>query len=65
MDLVPAIDWVRIRKGKKVEYIGFSIPDPRNPKQDARPLLGMVSKTDTQRVLGEADLRKFILPALV
>jgi len=32
-DLVPAIDWVRNRMKKKVEYIGFSIPDLKDQKK--------------------------------
>jgi len=60
-DLVPAIDWVRGRFKKKVEYIGFSIPDTDCPKNGAVPLLAMISKTDVQRILTAEDLRKFIL----
>ncbi len=32
-DLVPAIDWVRNRMKKKVEYIGFSIPYLKDQKK--------------------------------
>ncbi|MBI2444021.1 MAG: NYN domain-containing protein [Candidatus Magasanikbacteria bacterium] len=59
-DLVPAIDWVRFRQKKKVEYIGFSFP--ANLKDEpTKPLQTMISKTDIQRVLTESDLRPFII----
>ena len=38
-DIIPAIDWVRNRKHKKVEYIGFSITDKENEKKSTTPLL--------------------------
>ena len=59
-DLVPAIDWIRNRKKKNVEYIGFSIPDAVNPEKATRPLMMMFSKTDVQRVFSDAEMRKFI-----
>lgn len=61
-DLIPAIDWVRMRMRKKVEYIGFSIPDLVNTEKSVKPLFSMVSRTDVQRILVESDLRKFLLP---
>src|SRR3989344_5983947 len=61
-DLVPAIDWVRNRKKKKVEYIGFSIPDMVSPEKSTKPLMMMFSKTDVQRVFSDAEMRKFIKP---
>jgi len=57
--LVPAIDWIRNRKRKKVEYIGFSIPDAKDPKKSTRPLMMMFSKTDVQRVFSDVEMRKF------
>lgn len=63
-DLIPAIDWVRNRTKKKVEYIGFSIPDPIDPRKSTRPLLSLINKTDIQRTLVEADIRKFVNPTL-
>ncbi|OGH64319.1 MAG: hypothetical protein A2821_04115 [Candidatus Magasanikbacteria bacterium RIFCSPHIGHO2_01_FULL_41_23] len=61
-DLVPAIDWIRHRQKKKVEYIGFSILDQiRN--EPTRPLQTMISKTDIQRILTESDLKPFIIRA--
>jgi len=60
-DLVPAIDWVRHRMKKKVEYIGFSILDKVNPKNNTVPLLSMISKTDVQRTLVESELTKFVI----
>ena len=61
-DLVPAIDWVRNRRKKKVEYIGFSIPDAEHPEKSTKPLVMMFSKTDVQRVFSDAEMRKFIKP---
>ena len=61
-DLVPAIDWVRNRKKKKVEYIGFSIPDMVSQEKSTKPLMVMFSKTDVQRVFSDAEMRKFIKP---
>lgn len=55
-DLVPAIDWIRNRLGKKVEYIGFSIPNNDNPAAGSRPTMALVARTDAQRVLAGADL---------
>jgi len=60
-DLVPAIDWVRNRMKKKVEYIGFSIPDPNgDSEKSTKPLTLMFHKTDTQRVFSDIDMRKLI-----
>ncbi|MFA6404554.1 MAG: NYN domain-containing protein [Candidatus Paceibacterota bacterium] len=59
-DLLPAIKWVRDRKKKHVEYIGFSIEDKSNPKNSTKPLQSMISNTDTQRVLVESDLKKLL-----
>jgi uncharacterized LabA/DUF88 family protein len=64
-DLIPAIDWVRYRTKKKVEYIGFSILDKKDLKNNTTPLLSMISKTDIQRTLVESDLRAFILSKLI
>ena len=65
-DLLPAIDWVRRRyKGKKkIEYIGFSIPDEYNLKNSTEPSLSLIAKTDIQRILVKSDLEKFIKPSL-
>ncbi len=63
-DLVPAIDWVRNRTGKKVEYIGFSIVDGGDSKKSATPSLTLMAKTDIQRTLIAQDLRSFIQKTL-
>lgn len=63
-DLIPAIDWVRHRCNKKVEYVGFSFPNIEVPTKSIRPLISMISKTDIQRTLTEQDLLKFIIPKL-
>ncbi len=63
-DLIPAIDWVRNRFKKKIEYVGFSIPDAKNPQKNIKPTSAMIQRTDTQRVLVESDLRKLLVPKL-
>lgn len=59
-DLVPAIDWVRMRKHKKVEYVGFSIVGKGGENNPTRPLQTMITHTDVQRILVKSDLEKFI-----
>lgn len=59
-DLIPALDWIRTRKHKKIEYIGFSIIDKKHKDKSTKPLLAMIRYADIQRVLVESDLRKFI-----
>ncbi|MFH1193076.1 MAG: NYN domain-containing protein [Candidatus Jorgensenbacteria bacterium] len=60
-DLIPAIDWVRSR-GKKIEYVGFSIPHPTNPKKDIKPTVAMVDRTDApSRILIESDIKSFVI----
>ncbi|MCD6429488.1 NYN domain-containing protein [bacterium] len=62
-DLVPAIDLVRHRFKKKVEYIGFSLLG--NEKYEAtKPVNRMIYSTDIQRVLIEADIKPFIIKKL-
>lgn len=63
-DLVPAIDSLRNRLHKKVEYIGFSITDTLNTHNSSRPILAMIPRTDTQRTFIESDLRQFMIPNL-
>ena len=63
-DLVPAIDWIRYRMKKRVEYIGFSLPDKMDIRNSTRPLQTMISKSDIQRILVEADLKSFCKPFL-
>lgn len=58
-DLVPAIDWIRYRMKKKVEYVGFSLVDSIHPEGVTRPLQIMISKSDIQRILVASDLKKF------
>lgn len=61
-DLVPMIDWVRFRLKKKIEYIGFSIPDKTGKGNDVRPTQALISRSDVQRVLVESDILKFKRP---
>lgn len=58
-DLTPALDWVRKRTKKKIEYVGFSIIDKTN-EGNTKPLETMFRYSDIQRVLTEADIKKFI-----
>ena len=59
-DLHPALDWVRKRGKKNVEYVGFSLP-AKNDRQDAtKPLVTMNKYSDIQRSLVESDLRPFV-----
>jgi uncharacterized LabA/DUF88 family protein len=60
-DLLPAIDWVRNRTKKKIEYIGFSIPDLQDIKKSTKPLMAMFNKTDVQRVFSDVEMKKFII----
>lgn len=60
-DLIPAIDWVRSR-GKKVEYVGVSIPHPTDTKKDIKPTVGLIDRTDApSRILIESDLRNLTI----
>lgn len=58
-DLVPAVDWVRKRLRKKVEYIGFSVPQT-DMYEATKPTKTMIYNSDVQRVLIESDIRPFI-----
>ena len=60
-DLIPAIDWVRHRKKKKIEYVGFSIADEGNPKNYTNPLISLIAKTDIKRILVKSDLEQFVI----
>lgn len=64
-DLVPAIDSLRYRLKRKVEYVGFSIIDPVNSKNNTTPILSMIPRTDIQRTLVESDIKRFIKPKLI
>jgi len=59
-DLMPAIDWVRYRKRKKIEYIGFSIPDETNSDNSTNPSLSLIARTDIKRIFIRSDLQPFI-----
>ena len=64
-DLVPAIDSVRNRLNRKVEYIGFSIKNPDDPDDNTRPIVSMIQRTDIQRTFVASDLKPFIKPTLL
>lgn len=59
-DLIPAIDWVRNRKKRKIEYIGFSIMDPTGNEDHTRPSTAVIDRSDIQRILTVPDLKPFI-----
>lgn len=59
-DLVPAVDWIRHRFNKKVEYIGFSIIDKSKNGDSTKPLQTLITHSDIQRILIESDLKPFI-----
>jgi hypothetical protein len=59
-DLIPAVDWVRRRQRKRVEYIGFSIEDKSGRDGNTRPLQGLISRSDIQRILVASDIKPFI-----
>ncbi|PIR06061.1 MAG: hypothetical protein COV55_05020 [Candidatus Komeilibacteria bacterium CG11_big_fil_rev_8_21_14_0_20_36_20] len=61
-DIVPAIDWIRKRTKKKVEYIGFSILDETKKYENTKPLQTMITYSDVQRILTNSDLKPFIKP---
>lgn len=63
-DLIPAIDWVRNRTKKKIEYVGFSIPNENNPENSTIPIITLITKTDIQRILVKSDLQPFIKNSL-
>ena len=68
-DLVPAIDWVRKRKGIVVEYVGFSFPEVKDARgnlmlEELKPANKMIYNSDVQRVLTEHDIRKFLKETL-
>ena len=62
-DIVPAVDLVRSRLKKKVEYIGFSIPES-DTYEATKPVKRMIYSTDTQRVLSDLDIKSFIVKNL-
>lgn len=62
-DLVPAIDIVRKRLQRKVEYVGFSIPED-DIYESTEPSFRMIKRTDVKRVLIETDIRPFIRKTL-
>ncbi len=59
-DIIPAIDWIRNRTHKKIEYVGFSITDGEDNKKSATPSLTLMARTDIQRTLVASDLKPFL-----
>ncbi len=64
-DLIPAIDCVRGHFGRRIEYVGFSIPDRVTPENSTRPLPSLIQKSDLQRSLIPSDLKPFVVPSLL
>lgn len=60
-DLAPAIDWVRYRMKKTIEYVGFSILDEVVAENSTNPLISLITKTDVKRILAKSDLQPFII----
>lgn len=60
-DLIPAVQWVRDRMKKKVEYIGFSLAQT-SKFEATRPVKTLIYNTDVQRVLSENDIKPFMKP---
>ncbi|RPI14975.1 MAG: NYN domain-containing protein [Ignavibacteriae bacterium] len=64
-DLIPALDIVRHKFGKHIEYIGFSSPELRDKHRGIweaiRPTNAMIHRSDSQRVLPIEDLQKYII----
>ena len=61
-DLIPAIDCVRLKLKKRVEYVGFSINDPKKPgipEYSTKPTFALIARTDKQRILVDTDLLPF------
>lgn len=48
-DLIPAIDWVRFRMKRRIEYVGFS----------DNPTRSLMQRSDGQKIIKIADLRGF------
>ncbi len=57
-DLIPAIDIVKYRFKKNIEYVGFSIIN--QAKGDTKPSQAMIAKSNIQRILVGSDLKRFL-----
>jgi len=62
-DLIPAIDVVRKRFNKKVEYVSFSSSPLPEIKiyEELKPTNSMIYHSDIQRIIPVDDLKKFIV----
>lgn len=60
-DLIPAIDRIRHKHKKKVEYVGFSIEDIKNKTNSAKPTHALIAKSDVQNILLKEDVEKFVV----
>lgn len=57
-DLMPAMDWVRYRMKKRIEYVGFSLLDFHG--SGTKPVHAFITHSDIQRILVASDLKLFI-----
>ena len=62
-DIVPAVNLVKDRFNRKVEYIGFSIPE-NDIYEATKAEKTMIYSTDIQRVLSDSDIKNFIIKDL-
>ncbi|OGH77913.1 MAG: hypothetical protein A2224_00375 [Candidatus Magasanikbacteria bacterium RIFOXYA2_FULL_40_20] len=60
-DLIPAIDIVKNRFNKKIEYVGFSVIDEADIENSTKPSLAMMGRTNIQRILVRSDLESFVI----
>lgn len=62
-DLTPAMDIVRSKFNKKIEYVSFSSPQlpELNIYEDLKPTAVMIYKSDIQRIIPVSDLYNFKL----
>jgi uncharacterized LabA/DUF88 family protein len=65
-DLVPALDLVRYRFHKKVEYVGFSMlkDESKGIWEEIKPIARMIEKTDLLIGLVESDIKPFMIENL-
>ncbi len=59
-DLIPAIDRIRHKHKKKVEYVGFSIEDTQNKANSAKPTHALIAKSDVQNILLKENILQFL-----
>lgn len=63
-DLIPAIDRVRYKHKRKIEYVGFSIQNVSGQEGPTKPTQSLIEKSDIQNILLEEEVRRFVKPKL-